>query len=334
MKNTSFPDNSHLIYDLDLKTKIIDYLFNTIDLKNYRYNMLENIKQLQHLKEHPHFVSPNFRGYSYYLLFVNINNIQYCVMVDKKKLSYHKDKLDVKTTTIYKIKINTFKNIYRGTIFDCKLIKNNNMYFMLINDCYTLMGNSMISMKLDDKLKYINNIISNHMDNNSNQYFIFKVNKLYNYQDLKELIEDIIPNCNLETNGIVFYPLYSGITKIFINKSNENKNNTSSNIVISNNNDINNLSYDIIKNYVTILHNRKYSYETEGTVKKLYLEKTDMVDVYNVYTINMKDKYGIAHIPNMKTSHYCNDIFKNTNIQKFNCIYNEHFKKWIPLETI
>ena len=51
-----------IINDLDIKTKIIDYLFNSVNLSKYRFNMLESIDQLKYLKANIHYVSPNFSG--------------------------------------------------------------------------------------------------------------------------------------------------------------------------------------------------------------------------------------------------------------------------------
>ena len=39
-----------VINDLDFKNKIIDYLFNTIDISKYRYNLLDSTQQLNFLK--------------------------------------------------------------------------------------------------------------------------------------------------------------------------------------------------------------------------------------------------------------------------------------------
>ena len=48
--------DAFIINDLDLKTKIIDYIFSIIDLSKYRYNMLENQQQLNFLKINEHYV--------------------------------------------------------------------------------------------------------------------------------------------------------------------------------------------------------------------------------------------------------------------------------------
>ena len=117
-----------IINDLDVKNKIIDYLFNSVNLSNYRFNMLEDLQQLKFLKNNNHYVSPNFKGYNYFLIFTKINNLSYCVVIDKKKFSYHKNKLNVKNVKIIKLKIMTSSSIFRGSIFDAKLIFNNGKY--------------------------------------------------------------------------------------------------------------------------------------------------------------------------------------------------------------
>ena len=55
-------DSGQLINDIKIKKKIIEYLFNAINLSKYRYTFLNNINRLKFLKENEHFVSPNFHG--------------------------------------------------------------------------------------------------------------------------------------------------------------------------------------------------------------------------------------------------------------------------------
>ena len=116
--------DAFIINDLDLKTKIIDYIFSIIDLSKYRYNMLENQQQLNFLKINEHYVSPNFKGFNYFLMFYKFNNISYCIAIDKKNLSYHKSTTDVKKIYMYKIKLMASQAVFRGTLLDAKMIKN------------------------------------------------------------------------------------------------------------------------------------------------------------------------------------------------------------------
>ncbi len=330
---------SIIINDLGLKNKIIDFLFNSINLSNYRYNMLSNIQRLQFLKDNEHYVTPNFMGYNYLLLFLVIDGTKFCVAVDKKRLSYHKDQVYVKKVNMYKVLIEASSSIFRGTIFDCKLINsitNENSrtiykYFMLIKDCYFLMGNDVTDLEMSQKINHIDNVIRTQFTKGSKcKNFTFKINKLNKYDNLKDLIENIIPNCSVKCQGLVFYPKYSGINVVYLDKKQEKVGITTTN---TSDNSIEAKSYDLIVNLTDYLKCRTYSYENEGKVKKLWLRSTEIPDVFNIYENEDDDKLGIAHIPNLKTSHMCKKVLDSDDAKKFLCRYDKNFKKWIPVST-
>ena len=147
---------------------------------------------------------------------------------------------------------------------------------------------------------------------------------------LEEIVKNIIPNCELEITGLIFYPFNSGISYIFTEKAigdklPVNQNNTK---IVSND------SYNMIHQIKEFLLNRTYSYETNGVKKQLMIESTSITDVYNLYEVdnNKDNKIGIAHIPNYKVSRYCNENIKEK--VKCLCIFNKQFNKWIPLNII
>jgi hypothetical protein len=317
-----------LLIENDIKNKIIDYLFNTINLSKLRYGILDSIQKLKFLEENDHFVTPNYKGINYFLLFTNILNKQYAVLINRKKLSYHRNQIDIKNVFIVKVQINTNINIFSGTIFDGKIIQKDSKYHFLIHDCFSVMGKKILDMEMEQKMLYLNDIINSNLSNNSCNNFTFKLNKLYKYDDLPELINKIIPSCNIESNGIIFYPKYSGNSIIYIDRKIDKIT-----IESSQNEVIKAKSFDIIYNFTDFLKSRVYSYEKENKHKIFYISKTSIPDVYELY--NNKDEYkiGIAHIPNLKISHYCaNNI--NIPFTKINCIYNPEFDKWIPLQIV
>jgi len=53
--------DAFLISENEVKSKVIDYLYNTLNLSKYRYVMLNNIQKLEFLKENEHYVSPNYK---------------------------------------------------------------------------------------------------------------------------------------------------------------------------------------------------------------------------------------------------------------------------------
>ena len=313
-----------IINDLSIKNKIIDYLFNSIEMSKYRFNMIDNLQKLNYLKDNIHYVSPNFKGFNYFLVFISINNINQCFVIDKKKLSYHRNKVNAKFINIYRIKIQTSLSLYNGTIFDTKLVRKNNKYIMLINDCYIMMGNKVLTMEMSDKMKYINGIINTQFTD-SCKHFLIKVNRLYLYEDIDEIVNKIIPKCDIDILGLVFFPKYSGITSIYIEKKQDKID------IFNNTETVSNESYHLIKNIVEFLSQRKYSYEN-GTNIKLYIIKTEITDVYNLY--DEDTKVGIAHVPNMKTSLFLQQNIKTENKYKVNCVYNKKFDKYIPLSLI
>jgi hypothetical protein len=92
-------------------------------------------------------------------------------------------------------------------------------------------------------------------------------------------------------------------------------------------------SHDLIYNFKNFLESRTYSYEKEGKQKNMFLKKTTITDVYDVFENKDSPKLGIAHIPNLKISHYCDaNIKKEFTFCK--CIFNTKFNKWIPLQVI
>jgi hypothetical protein len=319
--------NVHYI-DLNIKKQIINFLYDYLeDLHKYSYNILNNISKLNFLKKNEHYVSPNYKGLNYLILFIIINNNNYCVGINRKNLSYNKNQIDIKLVNIYKLNVIDIPEIlYDGTILDGKIINNS---IFLIQDCYYLMGKNILNINLTNKLNQLNDILNNQLKNKILN-FELKINKLYKYEDLEELISTLSTSI-YPTNGLIFYPKISGINIIFIENYTSNKiNNTnicSNNI--NNENEINN----IIFNYTNILKSRKYLYENNSNTKILFLSKTDIPDVYNVYNEEY-NKLCIALIPNLKISHMCNNNIKLNEYVKFNCVYSEKFKKWIPINLI
>ena len=318
------------ILEGESKQKAIDYLYSNLDLSKFRYNMLNTIQKLKYLQDNEHYVSPNFKGYNYLLLMFSQNDKQFAVAIDRKKLSYHKDQIDMKTINIVQFNLRVSETLYRGSIFDGKIIQNNNEHIYLIQDCFYLMGKKMIEMEMNQKMSYLDTIIKTHFKKEKGSYcnnFDFKLNKLYKYQDLEELIANL-SKLPISTNGLIFYPKFSGITNIHIEKKPDK-------IDISTNNKeiIEQKSYHIIHNFVDFLKSRTYSYETEGKTKQLWLSKTLIPDVYDISEKENGTKLGIALIPNLKISHLCNKNIIDKPV-KFNCTYSNKFKKWIPITLI
>jgi len=315
--------DAFIINDFELKTKIIDYIFSIIDLSKYKYTMLENTNVLNFLKTNEHYVSPNYKGFNYFLLFYKFENVPHCLAIDKKNLTYNRKTIDMKKVLIYKFKCMASPSIFRGSLFDVKMLTNTSSYVMLIKDCFYVMGNDIVDMEMNDKMIYLDNIFAHQFQKDGCMNFKMKINKLHRYNMLLEIVSNIIPKSEFEITGLVFYPKKSGVSCIYTDKKVEKQ-------AVNNNTVVDSKSYNMIHEIKDFLMSRTYSYENEKKRKVLTIEPTEISDVYDV--IDNDERIGIAHIPNYKTSVYCRENIK-TKV-KCNCVFSKQFNKWVPVSVI
>lgn len=332
-------DYGLLIRDDKLKREIIQKMFSLIDLSKYRYNMLQNIDTLNFLKQEEHYVAPNYKGMNYILFFTFINGKKFSIAIEKKGLSYHFDQINFRRIKMIRLKIFATGKIFSNTIFDGKLIlANSNSYFQ-IKDCYYLMNVSVETMEMNKKINVaIDETLKSHFKPDSTRNFKFKLSKLKTYRDIPEIVEKIASS-DIQVMGLEFFPKCSGISIIYLEKKNktsdvmiENKQ-TSEKEITDETKSIMDFSYNIIKNLRKTLLDRSYGYNY-SLKKELFLKKTKITDVYYIYDkITSKEKVGIAHVPNIKTSHLCDEI-KEGELRRFECIYISKFNKWLPINII
>ena len=81
--------------DFNLRNQIIDFIYLKLtNLYNFSYTILNNISKLKFLQNNEHYVSPNYKGLNYFIIFTVINSIKYYIALDRRKLSYNKKQID------------------------------------------------------------------------------------------------------------------------------------------------------------------------------------------------------------------------------------------------
>jgi len=333
-KKISFGSNeSYMILDLATKQKIIDYLYSKLNLNKHRFIMLNNISKLEFLSNNKHYVSPNFKGFNYFLIFMNLElngeKKKYCIAIDRRKLSYHIEQIELKYVFMVKVHMKVSESIFNGTIFDGKLIESSNKFIFLIQDCFYLMGKKILDMEMSQKMGHLDNILKLHFsDPHVCENFSIKINKLCDYKGLENLINNVLPSCNIPIQGLVFYPKYSGVSIIHIEKKIDKIDIETNQTQI-----IESKTYDMIYNFVDFIKTRVYSYEKGSKTRTFWLSKSNIPDVYNLSEKEDSDRLGIVHIPNVKISHMCDEKIKDNTPVKFNCVYHTKFKKWVPVSV-
>lgn len=237
-----------------------------------------------------------------------------------------KEEVILNNNTLNEIKNNNYRVIYlnNGNNYILLLKEINNIYFSLIikkNFKYNLNEINMNNLEIYDidikipKDFYKGTIIEGRLEFNDNDcYFnIFNIIKLKDNNldfPISEKMNIINDNfLNLESKNFKF-------------KTSELHN-------------IKNLKNN--SNYIGILfipesiNNHKFLIYFNNIISKkychLYMQKIN-TDIFKLYAKN-NNKIGIAHIPNIKTSHYFNKITEKIIVK---CWYSEKFEKWVPFE--
>ena len=293
--------------DSNLYPQVLDKIYSNVNFQKIRYQILNNRSYLDEIKSSKHYITPHFQGYNYLLIFMVINSVKYNLLI-MKNLKFWKEQNNMQDIKIYKFDTNNSYIDYSTiSIFDGKMINNSNKSSFIINDIY---NKTMENLTLPEKLELVNDIL-NKIKINDNHNFDCKVCRLYNFSELPDLVFNKLKTTELKINGLMFLPEYTGKYYIYTNDNefDELKNNNNNNVTIT------------IKKTNT------------NSEIEFYMKKTNVPDVYELYDNDETNivKEGIAHIPNMKTSHYFRNIFQNKNMIKINCIKSDKFNKWIPI---
>ena len=301
------------LYTVDKKSYniVLTKLYDLINFQKIRYQIINNKIQLDDLKKSKFFITPHFQGHNYLLFLFMLNGIKHNILISKKELKYFKDQNNLNEIKMYQININNLDQCYyNGTILDGRIINGlNSKASYIIQDVYYLSAKNLLMVELSNKLDKLNDFI-NDLKINQEHNIECKISRLYDYSQLPDLLFNKLKMTELKINGLIFLPEYTGKSYIYTND----------------------IEFEELKNksYVSNNNNNNKRNASEMT---FYMKKTNTPDVYELYEndINNLTKEGIAHIPNINTSHFYKEIFRDKNMVQVNCLKSEKFNKWIPL---
>lgn len=325
MDPTSFTKTSFCNVEIDNITtnEAKEYILNQMSIFcsgikfNSRYAKVYNEQYSKNLKN-PHVFCLKSSGTPYLLFLTQINSTNYCFLIDKKlndKYSYPK---------ILIVPYTFSDELYNGTLFECELIRDrNNKWSLGINDIYYNQGKSMNKIIVIERINAIHDIFQNLYSESeySNTCSIF-IKKYFDYKDMKYVQDEFIPNLSYNTRGFYFVPLRIDYSKILylLPRENNPKHNLSGN-------------------------NKKQLSKKNNNFKKIKKDNTFVFRIMktmkpDVYELYLKDednlvKKGIALVQTTKLSHKLFSFFKDKDQLsevKVECVYNDNFKKWVPIK--
>jgi len=263
-----------------IKHELIDYVYNKLDLYQLRYCFLKTEEHAKQLKQQTYHVTPHFQGYNYYLIFKRLSNgIVGTYLIYSLDLKFKKEDLDIENIKMYKINMTNIANLnlineLDDTILFGKIVFKKEQKQFLIIDMYYFCGKKYLSFKLIDKYEFLNNELSK-ISPMFNNIFELKIIKLYKYSDMADLIYNKIRNSDFKINGLLFLPIRTGKYFIYINDNEFENIKKFQNIDINEN-----------------VNNVRLPNDVNFKNKKLLLQKTQIVDVYEVFTLDKITRFN------------------------------------------
>jgi len=354
--------------DDDLKHQIIGHIYNTTDIAKYNYDILEFLPDLTQLLQQKHYVSVNFSGLNCLLVFTKIKDKYFSYLIDRKPLSYNVSKVNYDNVKLISTTIKLDPSIYLGTVLDGIYITTKGENIFVITDVYSFKGRECSSMKLNLKLHTILSYLeTNYNETDKENELILTVNKLYDWHETENLVNNIIPTMkNMSIRGICYYPEISGKKLIYLFNNDKKQNEPPQQ-------QIHQQSYHqeqpkqtiyktntnvepVVKN--TVSDDNVTISKPAKTTRQIYIplggansnvqyvfemKKTQAVDVYVLNLVKHGDigpqgkpilhrkQAGIALIPDKEKSAWCNKITENNNAVLVTCVYNDDKHKWMPV---
>lgn len=233
--------SSSLIQDLTVKKDIFDFLYNYINLKDFRFIMLDDRKYLKNLKQNWHYVSMKpfdyCKGLNFgrngedlssrcLILFIKYKGENKIYLIDKKTLKYNRTQVNLKDAKIAEILYNVNDCFYDTTILDGYIFRTKRKTWRYyVYDVHYYSGKSYKLITLEDKLLMFKNILNDktyYERNSTCELVSLEVAKLYSYVETKRLINTIIPTIDVFCTGLIFLPKYSGNSIIYQFQKNAN----------------------------------------------------------------------------------------------------------------
>jgi len=299
------------VSNLTLKKEVLSYFFDRINYYEYRYIILRTLDDFKKNEKNIEYVIPQIKGDPNFLVFGTFNRKNVCFMIEKKKLKFNLDQCDIKDIKIVQCNYKTDPKTYIGSIFDGRVVNSGESNVFLIQDCYYLDGIKMNAWKLEKKIEYIDEYINRNMKESNLK--IRKVDPIGNIQELDKKIS----KSKIEINGYIFLQGRSGISYIFVDNENFNKNNNQLTVEQESDNKLLELQENINK-----------SYKDDELV--FLLKKDVKPDVYHIYDKENK-LIHFASIPDVKTSQLCYEALKNKDSAYFKCEMCPRWKRYRPV---
>ena len=281
-----------------------EYILSKLKLKTgvtfqSRYAKIYNEKFSQNLNN-PHIVCIKSSGTPYLLFCTQVNNTNYCFLIDKKvKDGYEYPK-------IFVVHYRFDPNLFKGTLFETELIRDDNHeWSLLIGDIYCNSGTQCKQVQIHERVNQITDILENKYLNDSFcDICPIKVKKYFDIQDINLIMNEFSQKLTYKIRGLYFVPLKPSYSKIlYLFKENDYKQ--------TNSKKKQTVSFRILKT-------------PNPDIYELYLQNEQKTDIV---------KHSYASITSLEVSKWVKQHTETNDEAYVNCSLHPIFKKWCPISV-
>lgn len=316
--------NDGLLNDRQIKSKLIDMLYNMIDIAKLRYKILEQKSDLPLLKNSRHYISPNYNGANCFLFFTKFNRTYYSLLVERKTLSYNPSQVDIDRVKMMPVNVRLGFDIYNGTIMDGIRLPYTDKYNMtfIIGDVYYLCGKKLMTDSLNHKLMNVKAYLDcNLTKEKTYDNITLEISYSRNMYDIVDVVNTDFSNLphSEHIRGLIFYPEISGTKLIFNNTAFSG---TTSAVKKSVKKDVKTTKGTIFTFEIRMI---------ETDVYKLYLREK-LINETDGKKIIKKVKVGLASTPTIECCHLCKELTADGKRALVDCKYDQKNDTWIPIK--
>lgn len=292
----------------DVKKKILYDLETKYNIKilNKHFDIFNENVSLSKLERSPYLFCLKSNGNPYFLYLTKINNINTCLLIDKKiQQGYFLPRMII-------VHFMFDDCLFNNTLFDGEMVKDKNANWVyLLNDIYVHNNTHLIDTNIIKRFNIMYDILANQYLLHNNIFHI-QIKKLFKLNEI-ETISDFQKNISYTSRGVLFKAMFFKFRDILLNFNND--------LIVNN-------------------HQPKLStlneYLSDTVIMKntmLKIMKTETPDIYNLYD-EKKNMLGHAMVNSLKISKYLRALFKDSVLNEtfsIQCKYNNKFNKWEPI---
>ena len=309
--NISFCDKIALnVKSEDFKKQILSELENKYGLKilNKHFESFKDDISIQRMQKNPYMFCLKSNGNPYFMYLTRINNINTCIMIDKKiQQGYFLPRMLI-VHQMFDDKL------FDNTLFEGEMIKDKSgKWLYCINDLLVHQGSHLSDSNLIKRHNSLYKLLDTMYVPND-LFFHIQVKKLFTVPELDYAISEFQHKLNYTTRGILFKPLFFKFRDILMN-----------------------FDDSLIKQQTKQKLASKNEFTAKENLEKrtFNIKNTQTPDVYQLY--DKGEFVGNACVNSLSVSKFLYNLFRNTTLQEsFNveCSYNETFNKWIPIAVM